>query len=279
MATIAEVLTAAMKDFEENGYTSQEQLNRWIEELRAAIAATLSPQSKMEEMLREALRALYQRLVENGAVLRSHPGVERFTLQRVAPQLRAELDRRILASAQLIKLNRTEMIEKTLRRFSGWATSIPKGGSETVDRRETKEEIAKPMRSLPFTERRVLIDQGHKLNASISAVLATASGAIAARWFSHYGQRNYNYREEHKERDSYHKDRNDKVFLIRNSWAHEQGLVKPGEMGYTDEVDQPAVKIFCRCRWVFLSNLRQLPDELLTAKGRQSLEEARKVTA
>ena len=266
--TIAEVLAAAIRDFAEHGFDSEQRLNDWLAQLRAAIAASVRSPPAMEAAMRDALGAIYRRLVDRGQVVRAHPGVERFTIARVAPRLRLELERRIMASAQLIRLNRAEMIDKTVRRFSGWATSVPKGGSEAVNRREVKDEVYKPLASLPFVERRVLIDQGHKLNSSISALIAQDNNAIAAQWYSRWKVAGYNYRPDHKERDGL-------TYLIRDSWAHKAGLVKPGDAGYSDEITQPSVEISCRCHWNYLYHLRQLPDDMLTVKGRATMAAAR----
>lgn len=271
--TISEVIAEAVRDFADKGFASETQLNDWLGRLRAAIGSNLKSTPAMEEAMRDALGAIFKRLVDKGQILRAHPSVSRFTLSRMAPRLRPELDRRILASANLIKLNRAQMIEKTLQRFSGWATSVPKGGSDQVDRREIKADIFKPIASESFEVRRVLIDQGHKLNANISAVIAIDNGAIAAQWFSHYLQSGYNYREVHADRD-----RNGNVYLIRGSWAHKDGLVNVGSSGYSDDTDQPAELPFCRCRYVYLYSLRQLdrlqPD-MLTIKGRTTLDATR----
>ncbi len=271
--TIAEVIAEAVRDFAEKGFHGETQLNDWLGRLRAAIAANLRSPPAMEEAMRDALGAIFKRLVDKGQILRAHPSVSRFTLARMAPRLRPELDRRILASVNLIKLNRVQMVEKTIQRLAGWATSIPNGGSDAVDRRDVKAEIYKPLASLPFVERRVLIDQGHKLNSNISAVIAIDNGAIAAQWFSHFRDPSYNAREVHADRD-----RDGNVYLIRGSWAHRDGLVKVGPSGYSDDIDQPSELPFCRCRYAYLYSLRQLdklePD-MLTVKGRQTLEATR----
>jgi hypothetical protein len=266
--TISEVLAAAIRDFADHGFDSEQRLNDWLAQLRAAINASVRSAPAMEEAMRDALTAMFRRLVDKGQIVRAHPGVERFTVARINPKLRLELERRIMASAQLIKLNRAEMIEKTVRRFSGWATSVPKGGSETVDKREVRAEINKPLQSLPFVERRLLTDQGHKLNASISAVIAEDNNAIAAQWYSRWRSLNYNYRPDHKERDGL-------IYLIRDSWAVKAGLVKVGPAGWSDEITQPGEEISCRCRWVYLYHLRQLPDDMLAVKGKEALRQVR----
>ena len=268
MKTLQEVLTEAVQDFEANGFDSEERLQYWEEQIREALSRQMKSRAAMEQMLKEQLRMVYERLVLKGGVLKNHKGVTRFTLQNVSGRLHSELQRRILASAQLIRLNRAEMINKTLRRFSGWATSVPKGGSEQVDRVKVKMEVVKPLRQLPFVERRVLIDQGHKLTSSISATLAADGGAIAARWFSHWRQDGYDYRDEHKDRDG-------KVYLVRGSWAQKAGLVKAGSAGYSYDITQPTEEPFCRCKFTYLYNLKQLPPEMLTAKGKEALNKTR----
>lgn len=236
--TFTDILTAAVADLVENGFTDAERVVRWQEALRKAAEASILPLKQMEDMLRESLRAIYARMIERGGLLRYHSGVARYTVEKLKPAMRVELQKRILASADLIRLNRTQEITRTLRRFSGWASSIPAGGTEVAKRRETKEEIRKPIASLPFVERRVLIDQGHKFISSLNSIVAEDGDAIAGRWHDHHRQAGYDYRPEHKERDG-------KVYLIRDSWAHKAGFVKPGPAGYTDEITAPAEEVNC----------------------------------
>ena len=263
-----EVLTAAIADLTRHGFDSAERLAYWQARLREAAEKSLGSAARMQEQLREGMVAIYKRLVDNQGALKVHPGVSRFTLERLRPQLHNELEKRILLSADLIKLNREQSIQKTLQRFSGWASSIPKGGSKTTDKVDTKAAIRKSMAKLPFEERRVLIDQGHKLTASINEVIASDGGAIALMWRSHWRQAGYNYRHNHKERDG-------KVYLLRDSWAKRGGLIKPGPAGYYDEITAVAEEPFCRCYAIFLYNLRDLPDDMLTAKGKKALAEAK----
>lgn len=261
-----DVLSAAIADMIEHGFDSVERVQHWTRLLRAAAERSLISPESLEQQLRDGLATMYRRMVDHDGVLKHHPGVERFTYENLKPQLRGELDRRIMASASLIRLNRGEAIDKTVRRFEGWSTSIPKGGVSSEKRRDVKDNVRKALASLPFEERRVLIDQGHKLVAAISEIVATDGGAIALRWRSHYRQPGYNYREDHKERD-------DKVYLIRDSWAHQQGLVKRGRNPYYDEITATGQEPFCRCYAIYIYNLRDLPDDMITQDGRRALVE------
>lgn len=265
--TFYEVVAAAVKDLTEHGFDSEGRIEFWTQQLREAAERSARPAAQMEEMLRAGLGAMYRRLVDRGEVARYHPGVARFTLERVRPALRAELDRRILAASKLIKLNREEAIAKTLQRFRGWSTSLPPGPAK-ADKPEARKDLKKALASLPFVERRVLIDQGFKLRASISEVLARDGAALAGTWHSHYRQAGYDYREDHKERDG-------EVYLLRGTWALAEGLIKPGPAGYYDSVTSVGQEVYCRCWMTWLYHLRDLPPAMLTWKGTERLAAAR----
>ena len=263
-----ETVTAAVNDITEHGYDTQERVDFWLREIAAAAARDLTPEHSMRETLNRSIALVYKRLVDNGGIVQYNPGVSRLTIDRVKPMLRGELDRRIMASANLIKLNRKAAIEKTLQRFSGWSTSIPKGGSAVVDKRDVKDNIRKSLAQLPYEERRVLIDQGHKFTAALSEVLAVNSDAIAGEWHSHWKQLNYNYREDHKERDL-------KIYAVRGNWAMQKGLMKAGDAGFTDEITRAGEEVSCRCFYRWIYNLRDLPQDMLTLKGKSELARIR----
>lgn len=257
-------LREAIRYFATKGYVSAGELSDWVLKLRQAAEREVPSDAEAERSMRQALGTRYDRAVRESAVRKSHPGVTRFTVSLVHPALRHELDRRILASVDLIRLNRDRAIEQTLQRFSGWVSSIPPGGSKVVPKAEVAEHIGKPVAKVRYEGRRVAIDQGHKLVANIGAVIAQQSGAIAMVWHSHWRQSGYDYRPDHKERDG-------KVYAIRGNWALEQGLMTTGE-GYSDAMTQPAEEVFCRCFATWINDLSDLPDSMLTAKGRKYLE-------
>ena len=261
------VLTAAVADISEHGFDSRERVEHWIRAIRRAAEASLVRQETLEQALTDLMRGIYVRMVERGGIARYHSGVSRFTIERVKPSLHAELDRRIMASADLIRLNREQAIARTLQRFSGWATSIPAGGSEAVEKVPVKTDIRKALAQLPYEERRVAIDQGHKFTASLSNILARDGGAIALIWHSHWRQAGYNYREDHKERDG-------QVYALRGSWAVERGLMRKGA-GYYDEITAVGEEVFCRCYAQYLYALRDLPEDMLTAAGKAELAKAK----
>lgn len=271
MKTFTRTVREAVKFFLRNGYTSRQELEQWQAIIRQA--AESETDDDYMSMVSDRLRKSYDLQVSKAGVLERHKGLSRFTLNYMEPKLRSELDRRIMASADLIKLNRTAAINKTVQRFSGWATSIPVqdyvGGGLSASSRSgivaNAQHIQKSAEQVDYEARRVMIDQSHKLIANIDNIIATGNNAIAAEWHSHWRQPGYDYREDHKERDKL-------VYLIRGNWAQKNGYVKAGPAGYLDEITQPGEEVFCRCYVTYLYNLRSIPEDMLTQKGRKFLE-------
>lgn len=266
MASFYETIQAAIADITAHGFDTQSRIDRWLAEIEQAAKDSAIPDHLAQETMSRAMHSIYSRMVDGGGYTQIHKGLPRFTIERLKPKLRAELDRRLMASAELIKLNRKQMIEQTKQRLAGWATSIPSGGSRAVDKREVAVNLKKSFSALPFETRRVLIDQGHKLASELNNIIAVDGGAIAAEWHSHWRQPGYNYDPDHKRLDG-------KIFVVRGNWAIEKGLMSKGD-GYIDENERPAERPFCRCQYRYIYSLRDLPDELLTEKGRKALNSA-----
>lgn len=272
-----ETVAAAIKDFAKHGYDSQERLEYWRALIEKTAKQALGSMDDMERDVRKVMTLSYYKLVTRGGLIKRMPQISAYTLQRLTPALQAELNRRIMSSIDLIKLNRPVAIAKTLQRFSGWATSVPEGGFPRDVRKGTykyidiKADVQKAMTSLSFEERRVIIDQNAKLVSALNSVTAEAGGAIAAIWQSHKSQKNYNGRIKHNERDG-------KIFLVRDNWAIQKGLVKKGAGEYTDSIEQPGEFVFCRCSWIYIFNVRDLPADWLTKKGVEALAGARRKT-
>lgn len=265
------VLSEAIDDLLEHGFDSKERLEYWLIRLKSFATQALIPESALHRQLRDALGQVFKRTISSGNLLRHHVGISEFTVNQIKPHLRSELDRRIMASASLITLNREASVQRTLQRFAGWASSIPAGGTDVAKRGEVKQTVRRGIAGLPFEERRVIIDQGHKLAAAVNDIVATDGGAIVMTW--HHvkeGPPAYDARPDHVARDG-------RTYLIRDSWAHKAGFVKPGRYGYADQITQPAEEPFCRCWGQYGYALRHLPPDMLTAKGKQELEKIRHV--
>ena len=259
--TFFEVINSAIADFLKHGFDDVKRLDHWLLQIRMSAQAHLMSEREMQHRMEKALRGVFERLVtKNGLVSKD---VSKYDITKLSGKLRAELDRRIIASANLIKDDREQSIRMVLRRFEGWATAIPAGGTKIKPTPKEKARIKKGMSDIAFRQRRVIIDQTHKLISNINDIVAVDNGAIAARWHSHWKQMNYDYRKDHKERD-------EKIYAIRDSWAVKEGYIDPVN-GYTDDITSPGEEVYCRCNYVYLYHLRQVKD-LLTKKGLLALQ-------
>ena len=256
-----QVLQDAIADVATRGYVSAEQIDYWRGLLRNAAERETPSEAQIDAMMRDAMGAIFRREIDNARIVRRVPGVSRYSLAMVRPQLRGELDRRIMASADLIKIRRKDAIEKTLARFAGWSTSIPAGSYADVDKRKVKADIGKGVAQFRYERARVATDQGHKLVANVAEIVALDSGAIAAIWHDRgEHDRNYDARKEHLARSG-------KLFLVKDSWAIREGLVRLGSRPYTDEIERPGQLVFCSCFYEWITSPRRLPDDCMTRKG------------
>lgn len=260
IAEFSEILRNAIADLEEHGFDSQERVERWVKELGNAAG---NQGVVTSETLRKRFQQIYQKEVADGGLAAVHK-IPRWKLDQLQPKLRAELDRKLMAASDLIELNRDEMVTRTIRRFQGWATSIPVGGSDAIDKPEVKEQMKKALKSLPYEERRVMIDQAAKFKANLSNIVAVSNSAIGAGWRSHFRAPGYNFRTDHKERDG-------KFYLIRGSWAIEKGLIDTAGATFTDEITMPAEEVYCQCRYKYIYNLRDVPHDMLTKEGLEAI--------
>src|ERR1043165_404970 len=96
-----DVLSRAIEDMVSNGFDSEERVADWMRKLRAAAQRSLVPEAELDQRLQDGLAKVSRKRVEGDATLPPPPGVEGFPYERLKPRLRTELDRRIMASANL----------------------------------------------------------------------------------------------------------------------------------------------------------------------------------
>lgn len=260
--TFYQVVTEAINFYLKNGWKNEKTLIQWNKKLRVAATKQFPKESEVTNHLKH----IYKKLVLDGGAIKNTPldGPSQITLNKIKPTLRQELDKRLFASTNLIKLNREQAIEKTLQRFNGWVTSAPPDGYFNPQKKEEKARILKSVQDLDFENRRLAIDQGHKLVANIKDLLAREGNAIAYRWHSQWRRPGYNFREDHKERD-------EKIYLIRGSWADEKGYLNPVN-GYYDEMTAVAEEPFCSCSVIAIYAPQRLPEEYLTERGKRAFK-------
>ena len=107
-ASFFELLTEAVRYFSENGYVSEIELQNWVKRLRASAEGSMKSDAQVEAEVRRSLMATFTRLSRFPSLKRVNPEVSVFAADRLRPAMRAEMKRRIMASARLIKLNKAQ---------------------------------------------------------------------------------------------------------------------------------------------------------------------------
>jgi hypothetical protein len=185
--------------------------------------------------------------------------LQKLSAKQEAKKQQAERDAPILKAKITQLVTPSESIKYAQYKSSGLYTGIKSSAHGAIESELTKEER---------TEKRVnQINQNFKAMADYNAKEALEKGAIAAQWGSHWKQKGYDYNPAHKERDG-------KIYAIRGSWAHKRKLINKGD-GFTDEMTMPGEGDGCRCNYVYLYALRDLPSTMLTAKGKNLFEKTR----
>ena len=227
--------------------------NEWADEL------AFQDVRQMQTELRQTFSAFCA-----GGYKRELPTIKPYRIDRIKPILRAELDRRIASSASLIKINRQNMIAESIQRFAGWST-----GDIASQVTPPREVVTSDKKASDFTVRRVRIDQRQKLRANIADITAKETGAIAFYWRG---------KMDDRERPL-HKKRNGKLYLLTDTWATKQGLVKASndapwaEFSESKDDGPPGVPIYCRCHAEYVFDLDELPPSALTEKGRAKIDD------
>ncbi|MDE1990791.1 MAG: hypothetical protein KGI82_10020, partial [Betaproteobacteria bacterium] len=111
--TFYDLVRQAVAQASEHGPPSEAQLDALLVQIRLAAQRSLLSDAEVNAQLKRHFAGLYNRLIVRGKIFERMRGVERFTAAQVAPAIRAELDRAILASADLIRLNKAAEVEKT----------------------------------------------------------------------------------------------------------------------------------------------------------------------
>lgn len=255
------VLRLAIKDFLRHGYDSPQRLALWVDRLRQT--AEGPAQQKSDQAASRVFDRAYYNLVDRGLLLRAHRGLTGWRLAQVRGQLTEQRERSKDALLGVTAGRRDLQLEQSIQRFIGWATALPPGGVRGRTMSDVREDIAEPVLKLARREALIKQDQKHKMVAGLHRVVATEAQALAAIWHSMFRKPGYQFRPDHKERDS-------KVYVFRGNWALRDGLMTRGD-GYIDDITWFGEEPHCSCTGTFFYDLKELPDWLLTNKGRKIL--------
>jgi len=274
---LSDILQSAITDIAVNGYNSEITINRWLMRLQNSLknySAGL-PQARSlidKSMTNEFNRQFFDfRGNPTSKFLQRNRGIDAFTLQRLRPKAQAKLQERIIQNANLIVLDRDAAIADTLKRFQGWTVGqVAKQALTKTDVKEQAETILKPISNSPanFVKRLRVIDQNAKMVAAVNDVIANDGGALAMTWHQNWSA---NPREKGTSEKTNHKQFDGKTFIMRESWAVKEGLLKKGELPFYEDLGTtPGHEVYCGCTASYdysLTALYRIRPDAFTVKG------------
>jgi hypothetical protein len=158
-----------------------------------------------------------------------------------------------------------------LRRF---LEKVPIGGTKDKSIKSEISGVKKELRHLAEWNQLFHVYKATSFSAEVVYIFALEGNPIAAIW--HYDRLD----EQGEYRKTYdHKQRDDHVYAVRGNWAIVKGLMKPEPNGYIDEISRPHQELGCMCRLQWIYNLRDLPNMMMTEKGKAELERVRRLSA
>lgn len=211
----------------------------------------------------------------------NHKGITKASIKDLKPKMKKELEKRVTLSFNLMKNQENELKQKMASRFLNWVS---------IDSKEVRGNTTSKQSLLNFLDfakengiaedhaKFILKDQTRKMITALDFMVADQNGAIAGVWKNRgdrrvVGNPNGLYPTGNLAHGD-HWDRENKVYLFKNSWAVQKGFAK-SDYYYEDLEDGGVgVAIGCRCRLEMIYDLRDLPTEFLTKKGKELLEDA-----
>jgi len=251
-------LRRLLKEFESRftGNADVDRFSEFLPQLRGALSSAYPSDTKIYSEVARLLSVKFRRGLKT-LDKRHRLKVMRFGPQIIAERYRPMLGDRIRASAELIKLNRDQEIERQLRRFAGWATGSMPSQDKRSDKGELSKGVTKSLQRETFERRRVCTDQGHKLLAAVDDMIAMEYGAIAKKWRHIIPRASYQSRKEHLERDG-------KVYAVKGNAMLKARKMKKGGRPYAEDLeDQPGGPVYCSCWWEAIYDIDDLPTDML----------------
>lgn len=206
----------------------------------------------------------------------NHKGITKASINDLKPKFRKEIEDRVKISFNLMKNQEDELKQKIASRFINWVS---------IDSKEVRGNTTSKQSLLNFLDfakensiaedhaKFILQDQTRKMIANLDDLVARENNAIGGIWHNRQDRRVVGnpqgiYPHAESKAHGNHWEREGKFYIFKDSWAYQKGYVK-GELYDNLEDGGVGVAIGCRCRLEFIYDLRDVPYENLTKKGKE----------
>jgi len=163
-----------------------------------------------------------------------------------------------------------EQLSQFMALLEQFIKQVPIGGTKDKAIKSQVSEIKKELRQLAKWDKLFNIYKATSFPAEIEYLFALEGKPIAAIWRYSRTDEQGEYRKTYS-----HKERDGRVYVVRDNWAISKGLMTAEPYGYIDEVSHPNQEIGCMCSLHWLYAIRDLPTNMVTEKGVSELKRVR----
>lgn len=231
------------------------------------------------------LTAAYRRYQKDG-YKKYNKNLVGWRLKELKESFRRELKKRIKLNAELIAPYKSDLKKLVEKRFVGAMS----GGKMSVKDLKSMLKLSATLKSRNKKVSNTLKDQKMKMISEFGRLTAEKYKAIGFQWSTRdddlvAGNPSGHYpKVSNPQIHGNHYERDEKVFLFKDSWAVKNGYINKARAGKEDsflwaediEDGMPGMPINCRCEALYIYTIEELVDDFfidcLTPKGEEYMK-------
>lgn len=250
-----------------------------IEEAQGTLRSEISGYFKKirnDKAIYNHINKSYSDFMKNAQL--THKGITKQSINDLKPKFRKELEDRVKISFNLMKNQENELKQRIASRFINYMT---------IDSEEVRGNGASKKSFLDFIDFSkeggiaenhalfILEDQTRKFTRALDDIIARENGAIGGIWHNRGDKKVTGYPEGVNKPTKAHGDhweREGVFFVFRDSWAFKKGYIDANIYEKLED-GGVGVAIGCRCWLEYIYDLRDVPYNYLTKKGRDFIND------
>lgn len=230
-----------------------------------------------EKLIKQSLKKTYNLFVKKGAYDIS-PALLKYKIKDLKPAFRSELEKSINNSLNLIKTQDITFLNKIKDNLLNYCSSTQLKRTQPL----FFDNVLPKSYDNDKWQKMVIRDQQKKLTGNMAYITATRNDAIGFIWKNRKDKRVVGnpagLYPRGNDKHNNHWNRENKLYLFKNSSAIQKGLIKKNnEVEWAEDIPDglPSQAINCRCTMRIVYRLYEIPknyQSIITDKGNKELE-------
>lgn len=233
-------------------------------------------EKKLSKLFSSRMKKTYNSYMKDG-VFENNRGVKQVSIFKLKPKFRKELNNRIVFSLSLIKTQNKGIMQKLSDRFLNWLNNETIGGNDKSLRETLALSKTQQVQSRHYNF--ILKDQTRKMLTNIDNIIAKDCNAIGFYWKTRRDNRVVGNpiglypKATNKDVHGNHFKRQGQFYFYKNTWVTKNRLIDTSKIEWAEFDDgMPGEPIGCRCYAENIYDFEDVPEEFLSDKGKEYLE-------